>query len=377
MGIDIAHVLVRGLEILLGGILVIVISVLQWSTVSRQAAILDTLSDTFGDCPLFTAARGYLHRQKAGQSIFGDGGYWLPVLTLVTIVTIYGFIVSFGLTAEIDQKNVLLGGIYVFTLPAQATARDILDYQAQTLVTVGIAYLTALIVVLARLVRRINTSDISQITYYFLALHMLAAVIMACVLRHILVALPNIPGAGDYPLALIGAVVGLRPDLGMAWIISEAARLSRGKFGRDGGETSSDTLPGDLGLENIEGLNYEKRTRLQELDIDNCQFLACQNPFMLWTRTSYGLSHIIDWIGQAKLHLLVKAEHMKALRGLGIRDIFSYHRFIGTEAGRAEITSALSLPSAAVEHHGEAIREDPAFPNLLDLRDRLKTSGCV
>ncbi len=63
---------IRIFEILLGGALVIVISVLQRSTVARQAA---TQSDKFGGCPLFSAAGDDLERQKCGQSIFGDGGY--------------------------------------------------------------------------------------------------------------------------------------------------------------------------------------------------------------------------------------------------------------------------------------------------------------
>jgi hypothetical protein len=64
----------------------------------------------------------------------------------------------------------------------------------------------------------------------------------------------------------------------------------------------------------IEGMSRDKIDRLSELGIDSAQYLACQNPFVLWPRLPYDLLLLIDWIGQAQLYRWAKEVRLRKMR---------------------------------------------------------------
>jgi hypothetical protein len=162
----------------------------------------------------------------------------------------------------------------------------------------------------------------------------------------------------------VGFIIGLQPDL---WINALTTKISK-RFGLLGRQKDPDdsNIPGNLSLLLIEGLTDEKRDRLEELDLDNCQAIGEHNPFLIWARTSYQLLHVVDWMAQAQLVMLVKDGGMQKLRANGIRDIF------GLEAGlagnsKAQIANILNIQASIADDMLTYLQACPSFKRLKDV----------
>ena len=130
-------------------------------------------------------------------------------------------------------------------------------------------------------------------------------------------------------------------------------------------------LPTSLTLLMIEGLTQDKIDRLNELDIDNAQILANQNPFTIWPRLPYSLMLIVDWIAQAQLYCFSKEAGVKALRAKSINTIFDLHAALSDAASAAEVAAIAGLCGSAVKPLMLSLESEPSFRHLKEVRDAL------
>ena len=105
---------------------------------------------------------------------------------------------------------------------------------------------------------------------------------------------------------------------------------------------------------------------------DSCVSLAQHNPFLLWARTSYQLLHIIDWMGQAQLAVLVKDDGMQKLRAVGIRDVFAMEVALDG-ASKPQIANILGITAEMADAMLTFLRQSPAFKRLKDVYAALST----
>jgi hypothetical protein len=158
------------------------------------------------------------------------------------------------------------------------------------------------------------------------------------------------------------------PNLWLSLIIAKAGR----RFGLPGEQVDPDAsnVPSNFSLLLIEGLTEEKRTRLEELAIDNCQALADHNPFLIWARTSYQLLHVIDWIAQAQLCVLVGQDGIRKLRAIAVRDIFALE---GAWAGQSkgQVANILAITAEGATDVLVYLQNNPAFKRLKQVYQQL------
>jgi hypothetical protein len=133
-------------------------------------------------------------------------------------------------------------------------------------------------------------------------------------------------------------------------------------------------IPGRLPLSLIEGLTDPKKARLEELDVDSCQALAGHNPFLIWARTSYQLLHIVDWIAQAQLVIVVKDTGIQKLRALGVRDVFGLVTAL-RGASKEQVAHILAITPEMAYDMLKYLEECPAFKRLSDVYCALSKDG--
>jgi hypothetical protein len=133
-------------------------------------------------------------------------------------------------------------------------------------------------------------------------------------------------------------------------------------------------IPGRLPLSLIEGLTDPKKARLEELDVDSCQALAGHNPFLIWASTSYQLLHIVDWIAQAQLVIVVKDTGIQKLRALGVRDVFGLVTAL-RGASKEQVAHILAITPEMAYDMLKYLEECPAFKRLSDVYCALSKDG--
>jgi hypothetical protein len=170
-------------------------------------------------------------------------------------------------------------------------------------------------------------------------------------------------------LVLMGFVVGLAPDLFIRGIGRRAFQLI--KVIGDQPDPAASELPSNLSLFMIEGMSRDKIDRLSELGIDSAQYLACQNPFVLWPRLPYDLLLLIDWIGQAQLYRWAKEVRLRKMREIGVNNIFDLHTALSDKDASGSVCRALDIDPASVATHISNLNQDPSFRRLREVRDAL------
>jgi hypothetical protein len=290
--------------------------------------------------------------------------YALPVTVLFLVTLSCASVTYFGTqwTDYLGTANYVLGGTYVLKHNAP---EEVLAYQTSTVAIGSAAFIGAYVYIVQVILNRINNDDISPITYYYFAVRILVACLVAGIVRHG----TSIFGPADSDTFLltlipIGFVIGLQPDL---WISALTTKISK-KFGLLGRQKDPEDqdIPGNLSLLLIEGLTDGKRARLEELDLDNCQALSEHNPFIIWARTSYQLLHIVDWMSQAQLILLVKDAGIKKLRAHGIRDIFAFETSLSGK-GKQQLANILAISPEVADDLLRYLTNCPSFLRLKDV----------
>ncbi len=325
------------------------------------------LFDSIENHPLARTESADLARRffeaMSGQSLLTSPGFVVPVGFLTILVFLFALAGLFGATFDslLATPNLFLGGVL---LDNGTTVRD---YQEGTMLMITSAAFGAYVIVSLRLVRRVNNFDIDPISFYFFSIHLLQAVVVAVVLRHMLELFELEASLGL--LAATGFAVGLQPDIFMSLI----ARFVRERFNLSGSsqvEPDAALRPTNFSLAMIEGLTKEKRARLEEMGIDNSQVLAEYNPFVLWARTAYQLQHVIDWTAQAQLYVLVKEAGLNQLRPWGVRDVFSFEEAATGAAGQA-LAGRLNIPPAVLDAVIETLHADSSWTRLVQVRNVL------
>ncbi|MFT5676324.1 MAG: hypothetical protein ACI808_002265 [Paraglaciecola sp.] len=300
----------------------------------------------------------------SGRHLLSSSRYPIPI----TFFTVLVFLFSLGAFLGADSEELLSN--WNFFLSPHQNSEDVdklKDYQIGTMITISMAALGAYFIVSLRLIRRINNFDVQPILFYFLSYHVLLAVIVAGIVRHFLAI-----SVDDDPriLAVMGFGIGLQPDIFLAFV----AKIARDKISAASSRQSPpavDFQPTNLSLVMIEGLTIDKRGRLEEMGIDNCQSLAEYNPYVIWVRTAFQLQQIIDWIAQAQLYVIVKEDGLKRLRPYVIRDVFGFV-IAGDGNAKTELANLLNIPVEILEANINNLKLDSSYTRLLQVRDELR-----
>jgi hypothetical protein len=349
------------------GALILLISWVQNTGVTKQSAILAGVSGfPVSDSAYYKLATNYFTQV---QPVRLAGGYTLPILFLFALVSFCGAVSYFApqWSHYLATPNYILGGTYIL---GKHSADEIGAYQSGTVLMGSMAFVGAYVYILRELISRINNNDISPITYYYFCIRIITATMVAGVVRHVMSFLDPSSTTGAEITVVIGFVVGLRPDL---WITLAINKITK-RFGLLGeqADPAEANVPSNFSLLLIEGLTEDKRSRLEELDIDNCQALASHNPFIIWARTSYQLLHIVDWMAQAQLAVLVSDVGIMRLRLIGIRNIFA---LVQAWSGPSAVQVANQIPPVTREIAADLLSYILASPDFKRLEQVYKLIG--
>jgi hypothetical protein len=171
----------------------------------------------------------------------------------------------------------------------------------------------------------------------------------------------------------ISFTVGFVPDLFIVKMLTKAFKIA--KITGTQPDPASDDLPTNQNLLMIEGMSRDKIDRLNELGIDSAQYLASQNPFLIWLRLPYDLSLVVDWIAQAQLYRWAKEVRMKVMRGAGINNIFDFYEFLASDKIPEPLLGAMGISADALPKYRANLEEDPSFARLLAVRRTMKLAG--
>jgi hypothetical protein len=343
------------------------ICVVQTTTRSRQLAKLNIIEKhPLGETAYFRAARAAIDELRTPAS--RRGGYLAPI-TFYCMVLLMGFVlIFFGYYNNMyfGSPNPILGGMRLpsnwdWSHPDPGLAA----YQRGTFAVVATAFIGSYVYALARLVDRVNNNDLYPVSLHYYAARTIIACFTAAVVRHTagFLDVENVSA-----LVLLGFITGLAPDLMIVWLARKGfqqIKIWHGKTEPEGHRPTS------LPLLMIDDLTKEKIERLGELGIDSAQFLACQNPFLLWIRLPYDLGILTDWIAQAQLYAFVREEKLETLREIYVNDIFDlYTRLCANECSPA-ISSVMGVDEACAPVLAQQLKEDQSFSRLREVRDAL------
>lgn len=328
----------------------------------RHHELFSAIEDTpLGRTAYAVIARHYF-REMSERRLLTSSRYSIPVAFFSILV----FLFSLGAFLGSDSTTILSTWNFFLCPQAGLSQGDLVAYQSDTFLTISMAALGAYFIVSFRLIKRINTFDIQPILFYFMSYHVLLAIVVSAVVRHLLAyTSPDALPASNL-LAVMGFGIGLQPDIFTTFI----AKFAREKLSIASNRQSSpaeEMLPSNFSLAMIEGLTKDKRVRLEELDIDNSQCMAEYNPYVLWARTAFQLQQILDWIAQAQLYLIVNEEGLKKLRPYGIRDIFGFV-VAGEGEAKSELANVLSTPTELLDATIENLQRDSSYTRLLEVR---------
>jgi hypothetical protein len=321
-------------------------------------------SQPIGKTAYAVIAKLYFKRMSE-RNLLSSSRYSIPIAFFTMLI----FLFTLGAFMGADSVTLLDTWNFFLSPKNFADSNVLKDYQIGTLIMVSMAALGSYFIVSLRLIRRVNNFDVQPILFYFLSYHVLLAVIVAGIVRHFF-AFSEIEQATDPRfLAVMGFGIGLQPDIFLSFV----AKFTQDKINAASthqGAPAMEFQPTNLSLVMIEGMTEEKRARLEEMGIDNCQSLAEYNPYLMWVRTAFQLQQIIDWIAQAQLYVIVKEDGMKRLRPYGIRDVFGFI-MAGDSTAKTELANLLKIPDALLEANVTSLKLDSSFTRLQEVREVL------
>jgi hypothetical protein len=346
-------------------VLILLVSWVQTTGINKYQSILSAVAT------LPVASSDYynlaVHYFTNLQPVRLRRGYTLPILSFFLLVMAYASVAYLGTqwSSYLETPNFIFGGAFILN---SHTPVEIRAYQTGTVLISTMAFIGAYIYIISELIGRINNNDIEPITYYYFSTRIILATLTAAIIRHIIEFLEPAAQTTSYIIVLVGFIIGLRPDLWLNLVIAKASK----RFGLLGEQTDPDAanMPSNFSLLLIEGLTEEKRTRLEELAIDNCQALADHNPFVIWARTAYQLLHIIDWMAQAQLCVLVGETGIHKLRMIAVRDIFALEAAWAGQSKDA-VANTLAITSDIATDMLAYLQGNPSFRRLKQVYQQL------
>jgi hypothetical protein len=373
---DIIHLQAVGSVLLLTGFLV-ASTVFQRRCIDRGQEVLDKLSEPVKRTALHAAAKRYLERRLLADNVFTDKTYVIPIWFLIIVVTFCSIVSYFGAQyfGASTVPSYVLGGAKAFA--DQVTPEELRHYQSGTVFIGSMAFLAAYVWTISRLITRINTDDMSPITFYFLSCRILTACLVAGIARHVVVAIPGLDkifgddDSGQVALAALGFAIGWNPSL---WIDQLLGWISDWFKRNVPTQRMPSNMPNNLTLRMVQGMVDNEVDRMSEIGVDNAHRLANCNPIVMWLKTSCTLTQIADWVAQAQLvSRFDDDKQVAALRSLGIRDIFGFLTAAEDSAALQKVAEAIKVPIEILDTHTRCIRSDSAFEQLNELRDALNS----
>ena len=193
------------------------------------------------------------------------------------------------------------------------------EYQTQTFVAAAYAFLGWMVWTFGTIFDRVSALQLFPSTFNRLLIRLVISVLVAIVVRHV------IPDAGDWAKTSgpgLSFAIGMFPEAGLSMIMN--------KFH---GWLRADTHSEDFHLELLEGISPSLTYRLVELGIDDGVAMASANPFSIFDASTTQMTEIVDWIAQAQLLVLLKADRFHTLQKAGYRTIFDFVRLMNSPNG--------------------------------------------
>ena len=361
----------------------ILIGFLVASTLFQQRAtkqvryLLERVSPKVAETEFFKSAQRYFERREC-EHVFIAGPHAVPVWLLIVVVTICSVGTFFSAEFYVDTSlspiaSFLLGGAYA--ADPSVSAADLNSYQAGTAFAGSMAFLGAYIWTIAQVVNRIDNNDMNPATYYFLSVRILTACLVAGMARHIIEFIPllkTLMYTDGVPvgLATLGFLIGWNPTLWINELLLKIGDLIKSQIPSQRWP-QNENMPLNLTLMMLQGMVPDKIERMNELNVDNCQKLATENPVILWVRTSYTLELVIDWMAQAHLAVRVEADTLQKLRAVGIRDIFSYSAALSQSDSLDAVSEKVGITKSILLSHAVSVLACPACARLAQIRAAL------
>jgi len=339
----------------------------QTVSISRQSNKLQNMiTPELKETQYFKLASANLTSIKPASVTQSD--FRLPILLFSAIITVCSLLSLMGLFWSDNlqtNKTALLGGLYIL---GDVKGPQIGQYQSGTLVVATIAFLGAYLALFRRLLDQLNNNDIYPISFYYYALWLLSAMVIAAIARHIASVFG--PGVADSgALLLVAFAIGAAPTPFFAAFVHWA--FAKLKVSGDKNDPQNGALPTNLSLLMIDGLENDKIDRLSELEITDPQVLSCQNPFTLWVRLPYEFAMIVDWISQAQLYVCLREEGMPKARAQQINDIHKFVKVMSTASGAADLCNELGLKPSFVAPLLASLSENACFVRLQEVKNAM------
>ncbi|VIO70551.1 hypothetical protein CI1B_32050 [Bradyrhizobium ivorense] len=188
----------------------------QSTSLQRQVEKLASLDDRTVSNTSHKIAFSNLNSIK--PAIF-DQYYALPMTTFAFVVMFCWMMTNavYFKPEYFQVPNVILGGLAVI---GKADPATIQSYQSGTFVAGCFGFIGAYIYINWRLLDRINNNDIYPISFYYYAARMLAAAIIAGIVRHIT------PQYGaNVSVILLSFTIGFIPDIFITSIVRRASQV--------------------------------------------------------------------------------------------------------------------------------------------------------
>ncbi len=298
--------------------------------------------------------------------------YVLPVSFVTVICFLGGMMMFFGLDEDFDffgsgrslrealltKPNFILAG----SLDPDTPLKLMFQNQHRALAMGVWAFLGAFIWSAQYILHRMIADDLHPGTYLRIGIRLFLASFLSVAIYHLIANSPDVL-SGTKVGALgqsgnlwppLGFVIGMFPQRWLLFLIEKIERVYRLEPAR------ASVLP----LEMIQGMTSFHRVRLNEVGIDNAQNLAKSHVVELLLKTPFKPYQVIDWMGQAMLHVYFRDE-LKTLRDAGIRDILvllntrgdkaALERELMAQAGQGE--AVLRRDRSTIHMHREKVRE--------------------
>ena len=280
--------------------------------------------------------------------------YILPAF-FVTLFCALGFWVLFS-----DKPPIILTGISAGGFGD--TSSGPLPYAQLSLVAIGMAILGSYVWSIQYIARRLINLDLSPGAYYSVGTRIIFATFVSLTFHHLIESMR--PEARKEMLELLPVIAfftGVFPQRATQYI--QEKLLVFKKLGKGAHE---------LPLKMIEGINLFHRVRLSEVGIDNAQNLAEANLEELIRKTSFNPRLLIDWIAQAKLYLIVKAQ-ISSLRRVGVRTVLDFQA-AGAGEGLSTMAKLSEMSEEQLATMHRVISEDPDVLTMARARKNLSES---